>query len=179
MMDRIIARYQAGEAIARLAREFGIAYSTLHQRLLKFGPPARKRGQRENVSAIDRFWKYVMPEPNSGCWLWLGKHNKINDYGFFYFNGRFHTAQRAAWILLRGPIPDGMQIDHLCRNPACVNPDHLEPVTKEVNLSRRVLEQTFCKNGHPLTDDNLMIEEVKGKRVRRCKKCRQKRNRST
>jgi hypothetical protein len=177
-MEQIISRYQAGEAIARLAREFDIPYGTLRQRLLKYGPPARARGQHENVSEIDRFWEYTIPEPNSGCWLWIGKHDKRNGYGHFFFDGKHITAQRAAWILLRGPIPAGMHIDHLCRNPACVNPEHLEPVTQAVNLSRRVLIKTHCLKGHALTDDNLMIEVVNGKTVRRCKICRQKRNRS-
>jgi HNH endonuclease len=176
-MEQIIPRYQAGEAMARLAREFGVGYQTLRQRLLKIQPPARKRGQHENVSEVDRFWRHTMPEPNSGCWLWLGKHDERNGYGYFFLGKRWVTAQRAAWMLLRGPIPDRMHVDHVCRNRACVNPDHLEPVTQAVNLSRRVLIKTHCLRGHPLTEGNLMIEVVNGKQIRRCKKCRQKRKR--
>jgi hypothetical protein len=67
---------------------------------------------------------------------------------------------------------NGMHIDHLCRNPACVNPEHLEPVTQPVNLSRHPRKNALPK-GHPLTDDNVMIGRLVGK-IRRCRKCRQK-----
>lgn len=80
------------------------------------------------------------------------------------WNKRSTTAHRAVYEILVGKIPDGLQIDHLCRNRGCVNPLHLEPVTREENLSRSPLTnrgKMVCKNGHALTADNLyLIREV-------------------
>ena len=72
-----------------------------------------------------------------------------------------------------GPIPDGLEMDHLCRNRACVNPDHLEPVTRAENNRRKAVAQTHCKNGHPLSGDNLLAT----KRQRACRACQRERSR--
>ena len=122
--------------------------------------------------AVERFEAKVMPEPNSGCWLWTGAVCK-DGYGQFRwgpgstFMGKAH---RFAWEHYRGPIPEGMIIDHKCRNPFCVNPDHLEPVTYAENANRGLngVLKTHCKHGHPLTGDNLYYHGQ-----RRCRKCRQ------
>lgn len=162
-------RYMEGEAIARLAREFGIPYGTLRQRLLKSGVPARKRGQHESVSEIDRFWKYAMPEPNSGCWLWVGKQYR-NGYGAMFFRGTTVPAHRASWQLFCGAIPEEMEIDHRCKNRPCVNPEHLRLATKAENLANRHLLKSHCRNGHPFTADNCYFENDGN--TRRCKTCR-------
>ena len=75
-----------------------------------------------------RFWRSVMPEPNTGCFLWMGTISR-GGYGQLD-NSRAH---RVAWELLRGPIPAGMVIDHMCRVRSCVNPDHLRVVTRRIN----------------------------------------------
>lgn len=82
------------------------------------------------------FWGLVEPEPNSGCWLWLGSWN--GRYPKLWDGRRGHViyAHRFAYTVLRGPIPDDYDIDHLCRVKLCVNPFHLEPVTRAVNLQR-------------------------------------------
>jgi len=85
-----------------------------------------------------RFDEKVISEPNSGCWLWLGATMR-NGYGVIGLGGRADgtaLAHRVAYQTLRGDIPDGFDLDHLCRNRACVNPDHLEPVTRRVNWER-------------------------------------------
>jgi hypothetical protein len=69
---------------------------------------------------------------DSPCWNWPGPINKINGYG--YIMGM--TAHRLAYIRSKGPVPDGYDIDHLCRNRSCVNPDHLEAVTRRDNIRR-------------------------------------------
>lgn len=108
----------------------------------------------------DRFWEKV--EKGDGCWLWTGARSRRNGYGFFRVSthapdgSRF--AHRVAYELTVGPIPDGLQIDHLCRNTGCVRPDHLEAVEPRTNTLRgtapaaiNAAKQT-CLRGHPFSD---------------------------
>lgn len=90
---------------------------------------------------VDRYWSKVQPFlALDACWLWTGKMDGKRQYGAFRYkrDGAVHykIAHRLAYELLIGPIPEGLVIDHLCRNGRCVNPDHLEPVTNRVNLRR-------------------------------------------
>src|SRR3990172_4211550 len=78
--------------------------------------------------------RYI-PEPNTGCWLWAGNLD-TPGYGQISSLGRKVLAHRLSYIFLRGPIPRGLQIDHLCRVRSCVNPDHMELVTSRENASR-------------------------------------------
>ena len=97
------------------------------------------------------------------CWEWVGEMG-VFGYGYACIQGTHKRvfAHRAMYELLRGPIPDGMDLDHLCRNRRCVNPEHLEPVTHRENCRRgngwsgRNARKTHCKNGHALTPDNLV-----------------------
>jgi hypothetical protein len=88
---------------------------------------------------IDRIYSRIHPEPNTGCWLWSGAHS-ASGYGTARFpvNGKnkVQNAHRVVYSIERGPIPDGLCLDHICRNPACVNPDHLEIVTYSENVNR-------------------------------------------
>lgn len=84
-------------------------------------------------SVEERFWAKV---DVGVCWLWTGSTNG-NSYGRFSLDGRMVPAHRWAYEALVGPIPPGLQIDHLCRVPLCVNPDHLEPVSQADNKRRR------------------------------------------
>ena len=76
------------------------------------------------MADLDRFMAMVSPEPNTGCWLWLGSA-RPNGYGLFFLGGKTVGAHRAAWMLVRGPIPSGLFACHHCDVPACVNPAHL------------------------------------------------------
>ena len=99
----------------------------------------------------------LMFEPMSGCWLWTASLGTYG-YGSVRFGGQSRGAHRFVYEALVGPVPDGLDLDHLCRNRACVNPDHLEPVTRRVNALRGahpnviVHRSGMCKRGlHPLT----------------------------
>ncbi|MFE5093202.1 HNH endonuclease signature motif containing protein [Streptomyces sp. NPDC056638] len=89
-----------------------------------------------------------------GCWQWhAAVAGSTAPRGVISYRGVQTYAYRVSWTLLRGPIPAGLTIDHLCRNPLCVNPDHLEPVTQQVNTQRAV-SKDHCKRGHALTDQS-------------------------
>lgn len=96
-----------------------------------------------------RFWTFVAPMMDDrGCWEWVG--NITGGYGQFSVDARPTVAHRVAYELLVGPIPRGLEVDHLCFNKTCVNPQHLEPVTRHENLKRRSARRMLCKYGHPL-----------------------------
>ena len=104
------------------------------------------------------------------CWNARGKIDS-GGYGRIYMNGQIFATHRVAYILFKGRIPNNLEIDHLCRNRMCINPEHLEAVTSRVNTLRGVSIQaqnarkTHCKNGHPFIDGNLVISKLKkGKR---------------
>lgn len=85
-----------------------------------------------------RFWTMVDKAGSNECWLWIGKKGS-KGYGLVHVDsrsGRQQQAHRAAYELTVGPIPPGLEIDHLCRVRACVNPAHLEPVTRAENMRR-------------------------------------------
>lgn len=89
--------------------------------------------------AVDRLMEGCVPEPNSGCWLWIGSLRGGAGgvrYGQLGFGGRNDYAHRVAYRLFVGPIPDGLEIDHKCGVSLCCNPDHLEPVSTAENLRR-------------------------------------------
>lgn len=131
-------------------------------------------GVAERDVIVARFWSYVDAE--GLCWIWTGRR-RATGYGSFTDRrgGTTHAAHRFAYELLVGPIPDGMELDHLCRVRPCVNPDHVEVVTPAENkrrgfgVNRTARERTHCPQGHPYSDDNI-VRTVKG--WRRCRRCR-------
>lgn len=112
----------------------------------------------------ERFWSKV---EFGACWVWVGASSGTGGYGGATFGGKHWMAHRWAYEFCVGAIPSGLQIDHLCRNPRCVRPDHLEPVTAQENSLRAARKQT-CRNGHILEEGNLMG------RTRACRECNRK-----
>jgi hypothetical protein len=90
---------------------------------------------RKYGASTELFWSRVDKDGPNGCWLWTGVHIGAG-YGQASLNGVRQVAHRVAYELTVGPVPEGLQLDHLCRNRGCVNPDHLEPVTASENKRR-------------------------------------------
>jgi len=120
-----------------------------------------------------RFWAAVRVG-DKGCWDWTGSHNP-KGYGSFNVNKGHRPAHRLAYEIMRGPIPEGLTLDHLCRNRGCVNPAHLEPVTNRENVLRgigptaKAARATHCPSGHPYDEANTYVSPSTG--WRRCRTC--------
>lgn len=133
-------------------------------------PPADKPVGEPDMEA--RFWDKVSPEPNSGCWLWTAN---VNTEGYARFwDGAIHTvAHRWAYERFVGPIPDGLQLDHLCRVRCCVNPAHMDPVKPRENTLRSNsltaihAAKTHCRRGHEFSPINT--RHYRG--TRQCRAC--------
>jgi hypothetical protein len=117
---------------------------------------------------------------DDGCWIWTAETGR-DGYGRTKADGRRVMAHRLVYTLLAGPIPAGLQLDHLCRVRSCVNPAHLEPVTSRENTLRsegpaaKNHDKDECLNGHPFDSINTYVRpDGKG---RHCKACHRARNR--
>jgi hypothetical protein len=126
----------------------------------------------------DRFWPKV--DFSGICWEWVASIG-TSGYGQFKLNGNMVGAHRVAYQILVGEIPDGLHLDHLCRNRRCVNPDHLDPVTPPENARRAGMvkgmsavagrmhaAKTHCPSGHEYSDTNTRVNR-RGRRV--CRTC--------
>jgi len=115
--------------------------------------------------------RYVVND--DGCWVWTGATNGIG-YGKLRVDGRIIYAHRAMYEREVGAIPEGLELDHLCRVALCINPGHLEPVTCRINLLRgegvtaKNAAKTHCPQGHEYSPDNLYLVK-NGSRL--CRKC--------
>lgn len=128
------------------------------------------RGPYRKKPVIDRIMARVQVT-ESGCWEWTGARNAL---GYGKIGVRDDQGQNqncyvhaVVWETRVGPLPSGLELDHLCRNPPCCNPDHLEPVTHQENLRRggqaRRLRIAVCRRGHPYGDPPKL--DVRGQRV--------------
>lgn len=136
----------------------------------------------KTTPAINRFMAFVVPEPNSGCWLWTGALFKGKQYGMFCVSRFRRTVQAHRWSYEyhHGPITAGMVIDHKCRVKGCVNPAHLRAVTPRVNVLENNdsvctlnAAKTHCKRGHPFDRGNTKLTRD-GRDCKACRRLRRK-----
>jgi hypothetical protein len=136
----------------------------------------------QRISPAERFLAKV--DMTGDCWTWQSAKNRKGYGEFFLSHNKVRKkiyAHRYAYELLVDPIPDGLVIDHLCRNPSCVRPSHLEPVTTRENVLRgtspsaKNVDKTHCPQGHPYDEANT---EYPMPGERRCITCRRAERRS-
>lgn len=145
------------------------------------GRPAPKPAPPLTAELAARFWSKVKIAGPDECWEWLAY--KDRGYGRFMVHGGekplAFKAHRLSYAWLVGETEPDLQLDHVCRNPSCVNPAHLEPVTNRENGLRGVsfaaenAKKTHCKHGHEFTPENT-ARDARGWRI--CRACRQRRN---
>jgi hypothetical protein len=125
-----------------------------------------------NVSDLPPNMQAKIRTDTNGCWVWTGSISN-RGYGQVGVEGKVRSTHRVAYEQLVGPIPAELQIDHLCRNKACCNPAHLEPVTARENTQRRPdVNKSHCIHGHELTELNLIVKvRPDGSEMRNCREC--------
>jgi hypothetical protein len=140
------------------------------------------KGFKHNKSVADVFAMVDTSQP--GCWEWPGNLSVLG-YGRVQLKKKLWYAHRLVFEFVVGKIPSGLVLDHLCMNPQCCRPDHLEAVTPGENALRGVgvvptnLAKTHCPKGHPYSDDNTCMRRQKSGRIHRmCLACNRFRNRA-
>jgi hypothetical protein len=142
-----------------------------------------RRNRRALIPIKDRFYRRVKLPDENGCMNWEGATNG-RGYGQLQVKRKNLYAHRLSYMLMVGPIPDDLVLDHLCRNRRCCNPLHLEPVTVSTNTIRGVIgekntaraaAQTKCKHGHPRTRENTLR---RGTAYSGCRVCANERDRA-
>lgn len=142
---------------------------------------------RKKANAFFRFYKYVeFPQSSEGCWQWMGTKDQ-DGYGLFWLNGSRKRAHRVSYEWMKGLIPEELELDHLCKNPSCVNPNHLESVSHQENCKRgeggkktgeKNKQKMNCPKGHPYNKENTYVRfSSKRNSCRICRTCSKERMR--
>jgi len=140
------------------------------------GEPLRYVMNHHRRKPVDEYWVEEDRGYASPCWVWQG--NTRDGYGRIFREGRLWNAHRWYYEQARGSLPEGTEMDHLCRVRACVNPDHLEPVTRTTNIQRGYKARgkpTHCKHGHEYTPENTLVDKDGAWRCRECQKANMRR----
>lgn len=130
---------------------------------------------REEWAGMSKRFSKKVAE-GTGCWNWIGASTESGYGTMLGLNKKVEYAHRIAYQLFSGPIPDGYEVDHLCKNIKCVNPLHLEPVTRVENNRRSNsasalnARKTHCKNGHAFTPENTYMRADRNQKE--CLTCR-------
>ncbi len=188
--EMLAKKYLSGMSCQDLATEYDCSKGAIYYRLDSVNVQRRSVSEQSKLSweqgkfasrykmpAKQRFETHIK-KLNCGCWEWTGKIAKDTGYGHHVTccnaKHKHHLAHRYSYELYVGKIPEGLCIDHLCRNRKCVNPQHLEPVTMRENILRGNSiaainsKKTHCHKNHKLSGRNLYITPD-GRR--QCKKC--------
>ena len=148
-----------------------------YKRWKRHGDPTAGRVMVQPGNPNERFWGKVDRQgpvpahrPDLGrCWLWTG-YLGTRGYGTYTLDGAWVLTHRAAYELTVGPVPDGLQLDHLCRNPPCCNPGHLEPVTGAENMRRA--RRKVCSRNHDY-EANVYVSPKGARQCGACMKLRE------
>lgn len=144
------------------------------------GDPLAGRRYYAKGTPEEKLMSFVDVNPITGCWEWNGGKNP-NGYGSYRANGKNMPAYKYSYELLVARVPKGLELDHLCRNPPCICPDHLEPVTHAVNQHRSPITlatinivKTHCPHGHPYNEENTYYRPNGGRKCRVCNREKEK-----
>lgn len=134
---------------------------------------------KRGAPLTERLLHYTEQLAECGCWVWMGPAS--DGYGRIKIQGRNIPTHRASYEAFVGPIPKGLELDHLCRVTYCINPKHLEPVTHAENVQRGKAGQylssrTHCDYGHLFSPENTTIRPSGARACRACKKIRKQRS---
>jgi len=175
------AKCDCGKPVYNIKRQLCMA---CYERYRLYGDPSVTNRPDLGKTVEARFWEKVDKSGPRGCWVWTASVNPRTGYGQFIVMGAKRgyprMAHRVAWELMRRPLAPGEVIDHLCRNRACVNPDHLQPVTNRVNILRGIAPSAInarkdeCNSGHKFTPENTYVPPGRPT-VRQCRKCARRR----
>lgn len=169
--------YCEGRRGPDVARELRCSSGAVRTHYRRFKAEGILRGSGPSLK--DRL-PHLVRITETGCWDW-SRYVDSDGYGRVKIRGKSERrAHRAVYEELVGHIPDGMDLDHLCRNRRCVNPEHLEPVTKRENTLRGFAptamnaRKTHCLNGHSLSGDNIYTQNGRRRQCRTCESARNK-----